>query len=164
MLEELHSIPRVDPAASSLSTDCQPYSLFSSDLLLLRYELEMRLDSRLRSKKAASIMGIPQPMSATRSIISRLERQTMVFLDFIMAHATLPFLESFGNRMHNSANLYRYRRIVLELEQHVDCLIIWDHWEDEISDAATKKEAEDDGWNEQLLEMLFYAVKKQKDL
>lgn len=69
-------------------------------------------------------------------------------------------LESFGSRMHHSANLYRYRRIVQELEQHVDCLIIWDHWADELSDKATRKEAENDGWNEQMLEMLFYAVKK----
>ena len=80
--------------------------------------------------------------------MARLERQTSIFLDFIQAHSSLPFLETFGSRMHHSANLYRYRRMVLELEQHVDCMIIWDHWEDEKNDVAAKKEKEDDGWNE----------------
>ena len=51
VLEEFHSTPRLDPAAQALTPDSKPHSLLSSDLLLLRYELEMRLDAQSRNIK-----------------------------------------------------------------------------------------------------------------
>lgn len=111
-------------------------------------------------------MGIPSIHDQPRTIMARLERQTSLFLNFILTHASLPSLETFTSRVNHSANLYRYRQLVMELEQHIDCLIIWDHWQDEeeVSGGTNAEQIKSEEWNEDLLEMLFYAVKKEQEL
>ena len=65
--------------------------------------------------------------------------------------------------MQHSANLYRYRQIILELEQHVDCMIIWDHWEDVQDVRAAPTGGSSSIWTEDLLEMWFYGVSGGED-
>lgn len=55
ILEELHSVSRVDPAAASLLPSSNEQSLLTSDMLLLRYELELRLDARQRTRQALQV-------------------------------------------------------------------------------------------------------------
>ena len=51
----------------------------------------------------------------------------------------------------------------MELEQHVDCMIIWDHWEHrQTEDERPPKKGESGAgggqWTEDLLEMWFYGA------
>jgi hypothetical protein len=64
-----------------------------------------------------------------KAILSRLDEQTFKFLHFVTSTCRAPDLRN-RKRQHDLVNLKQYKEIILELEQHIDCLIIYDHFED----------------------------------
>ena len=64
-----------------------------------------------------------------KSIMQRMEEQTIKFLDFIKCYTDDPLLLNTAGTEEQS-NLKTYRNLILDLEQHIDCLIIFDHYED----------------------------------
>ena len=64
-----------------------------------------------------------------KSILLRMEEQTVKFLDFIRCYTDEPLLLNTA-RCEEQTNLQTYRDLILDLEQHIECLLIFDHYED----------------------------------
>mmetsp|Transcript_31459 Transcript_31459/g.48123 ORF Transcript_31459/g.48123 Transcript_31459/m.48123 type:complete len:360 (-) Transcript_31459:582-1661(-) len=126
------------------------YTLDSGSNILGRYELELRLEARHDFKaycatipKLNEQLIIPRPWISLKEILNRLDCQSTKFLTFIRNFTSRPLHEN-ESRWHFPANLEVIQNTILEMEQHVDCLIIWDHYEDEdVSEPLVSPEGKD---------------------
>ena len=64
-----------------------------------------------------------------KSMMQKMEEQTIKFLDFIKCYTDEPFLLN-TSRTEEQSNLKTYRSLILDLEQQIECLIIFDLYED----------------------------------
>ena len=97
---------------------------------LLRYELELRLEARQRQAALKSQgMSIPRDYCSMKTIMIRMEEETLKFTDFLNSSTSQPLLENTGKE-HEHGIFLQFRSLILDLEHHVECLIIFDHFED----------------------------------
>jgi len=99
---------------------------------MIRTELELRLDSRSINKyilNSGSPGQIPRPHLSMPLIISRMEDETLKYFDYILNTCSYPFIQN-TNIEYELQNLRGHRSLIAELEQHIECLIIFDHYKD----------------------------------
>ena len=60
----------------------------------------------------------------------RVDEQTVQFKKFIFETLDLPFNQNQSKKSQHD-NMLKCKDLILDLEQHIDCLIIFDHFEDE---------------------------------
>lgn len=100
----------------------------TSNSTLLRYELELRLEAQQRQVVAPGIR-LPQDYCSMNKMMSRMEAETFKFVDFIQPITENPFLENTAKRFQMKT-LSAMRTIICDLEHHLECLIIFDHFEE----------------------------------
>ena len=74
-------------------------------------------------------MEIPRDYCSMKYIMIRMEEETLKFTDFLYSSASQPLLENTG-KAYEHDNFLRFRSLILDLEHHVECLIIFDHFEE----------------------------------
>lgn len=74
-------------------------------------------------------LRIPRDYCSLKYIMIRMEQETLKFTDFLYSQASQPLLEN-SSKDYEHENLLRFRSLILDLEHHVECLIIFDHFED----------------------------------